>query len=210
MRQLENWLASEMDDGMLLSELDGFLTGLILSPDLIPQSKWLDPIWRGAPPALIRAEDLQQFLDLLVQHHNTIIDNLNRPGTYSPILDTDARTGEMLWELWLEGFAQAMRLAPAGWSRIRTSDDAGAKAALAGIAELAKAANHQSAEKLSNSQPEDEAVSSLLPIWIQLLHDWRLENDKYRPPSAKTGKVGRNDACPCGSGRKYKKCCGLN
>lgn len=23
-------------------------------------------------------------------------------------------------------------------------------------------------------------------------------------------KVGRNDACPCGSGKKYKKCCGLN
>ena len=22
-------------------------------------------------------------------------------------------------------------------------------------------------------------------------------------------KVGRNDACPCGSGRKYKKCCEL-
>jgi uncharacterized protein YecA (UPF0149 family) len=22
------------------------------------------------------------------------------------------------------------------------------------------------------------------------------------------GKVGRNDQCPCGSGRKYKKCCG--
>jgi uncharacterized protein YecA (UPF0149 family) len=23
-----------------------------------------------------------------------------------------------------------------------------------------------------------------------------------------TSKVGRNDPCPCGSGRKYKKCCG--
>ena len=23
-------------------------------------------------------------------------------------------------------------------------------------------------------------------------------------------KVGRNDACPCGSGKKYKKCCGRN
>ena len=22
-------------------------------------------------------------------------------------------------------------------------------------------------------------------------------------------KVGRNDPCPCGSGRKYKKCCGV-
>jgi SWIM/SEC-C metal-binding protein len=23
-------------------------------------------------------------------------------------------------------------------------------------------------------------------------------------------KIGRNDPCPCGSGRKYKKCCGAN
>ncbi|NBC14099.1 MAG: hypothetical protein GVY09_12290, partial [Gammaproteobacteria bacterium] len=23
-----------------------------------------------------------------------------------------------------------------------------------------------------------------------------------------TAKVGRNDPCPCGSGKKYKKCCG--
>jgi uncharacterized protein YecA (UPF0149 family) len=22
-------------------------------------------------------------------------------------------------------------------------------------------------------------------------------------------KIGRNDPCPCGSGRKYKKCCGV-
>lgn len=25
-----------------------------------------------------------------------------------------------------------------------------------------------------------------------------------------TEKVGRNDLCPCGSGKKYKKCCGKN
>ena len=25
-----------------------------------------------------------------------------------------------------------------------------------------------------------------------------------------TVKVGRNDPCPCGSGKKYKKCCGVN
>ncbi|WP_174800289.1 SEC-C metal-binding domain-containing protein, partial [Methylosinus sporium] len=28
--------------------------------------------------------------------------------------------------------------------------------------------------------------------------------------STSFGKVGRNDPCPCGSGKKYKKCCGLN
>ncbi len=26
----------------------------------------------------------------------------------------------------------------------------------------------------------------------------------------KSEKIGRNDPCPCGSGRKYKKCCGAN
>jgi preprotein translocase subunit SecA len=29
-------------------------------------------------------------------------------------------------------------------------------------------------------------------------------------PRHVTNKVGRNDPCPCGSGKKYKKCCGLN
>jgi preprotein translocase subunit SecA len=29
-----------------------------------------------------------------------------------------------------------------------------------------------------------------------------------RPEAARSGqKVGRNDPCPCGSGKKYKKCC---
>ncbi len=31
-----------------------------------------------------------------------------------------------------------------------------------------------------------------------------------KSPVVKKEKVGRNDPCPCGSGKKYKKCCGLN
>ncbi len=35
------------------------------------------------------------------------------------------------------------------------------------------------------------------------------EGGGSRPPVVrKDGKVGRNDPCPCGSGKKYKKCCG--
>ena len=34
-------------------------------------------------------------------------------------------------------------------------------------------------------------------------------SDKKRPIK-KGEKVGRNDPCPCGSGKKYKKCCGAN
>ena len=28
------------------------------------------------------------------------------------------------------------------------------------------------------------------------------------PSAKKSDKVGRNDQCPCGSGKKFKKCCG--
>ena len=33
---------------------------------------------------------------------------------------------------------------------------------------------------------------------------------KAQPKVNKAKKVGRNDPCPCGSGKKYKNCCGRN
>ncbi|MDK2792842.1 MAG: preprotein translocase subunit SecA [Deferribacteres bacterium] len=36
------------------------------------------------------------------------------------------------------------------------------------------------------------------------------ESDRKSPVRRDTPKVGRNDPCPCGSGKKYKKCCGVN
>ena len=40
---------------------------------------------------------------------------------------------------------------------------------------------------------------------------WYYVDGEYvgtKPYVRETPKVGRNDPCPCGSGRKYKKCCG--
>ena len=38
---------------------------------------------------------------------------------------------------------------------------------------------------------------------------WRYTGGTKSPAVRRTGtKVGRNDPCPCGSGKKYKKCCG--
>ena len=34
------------------------------------------------------------------------------------------------------------------------------------------------------------------------------EQDKEKPVTRQGDKVGRNDPCPCGSGKKHKKCCG--
>ena len=35
-----------------------------------------------------------------------------------------------------------------------------------------------------------------------------IEDNENKPQFDTTKKIGRNDPCPCGSGKKYKKCCG--
>ena len=53
-----------------------------------------------------------------------------------------------------------------------------------------------------------------LPMWDEILtQEKRKELYKAQKASGtivKGHKVGRNDPCPCGSGLKYKKCCGKN
>jgi preprotein translocase subunit SecA len=35
------------------------------------------------------------------------------------------------------------------------------------------------------------------------------KNKKKQIDPKNLNKIGRNDICPCGSGKKYKKCCGV-
>lgn len=37
---------------------------------------------------------------------------------------------------------------------------------------------------------------------------WLYTDGDQRPPSFSPWKPGRNESCPCGSGRKFKRCCG--
>ncbi len=53
-----------------------------------------------------------------------------------------------------------------------------------------------------------------LPMWDQILTEEK-RKELYKTQKAsgtivKGSKIGRNDPCPCGSGKKYKKCCGKN
>lgn len=53
-----------------------------------------------------------------------------------------------------------------------------------------------------------------LPQWNELLTEERrkelYKEQKSSTTIVKGKKVGRNDPCPCGSGKKYKFCCGKN
>jgi yecA family protein len=49
---LDHFLMSDAapDNGMALSDLDGFLTGILVGPDLIMPSEWLPHVWGGEEP----------------------------------------------------------------------------------------------------------------------------------------------------------------
>ena len=53
-----------------------------------------------------------------------------------------------------------------------------------------------------------------LPAWNNLLSEERRKELYLKQKKSGTitrgKKIGRNDPCPCGSGKKYKKCCGAN
>ena len=63
------------------------------------------------------------------------------------------------------------------------------------------------------AEQEEEAVQSVLKREQIAKPTWTSSDPEGSKPKTvrKTvkQKVGRNDPCPCGSGKKYKKCCGL-
>lgn len=58
-------------------------------------------------------------------------------------------------------------------------------------------------ELTKTNKPKEERKSKPLN-YVTPTYD---ENNKQIPAKSES-KVGRNDPCPCGSGKKYKKCCG--
>ena len=62
--------------------------------------------------------------------------------------------------------------------------------------------NLDTVSKLFAIQPaRHEEVRPEAPIFF-------MNRGEAEPSEQKGRKIGRNDPCPCGSGRKYKKCCG--
>jgi len=60
---------------------------------------------------------------------------------------------------------------------------------------------HQLRQGILDMDLSDESLRALM---INALNDAaQIDKQQQKPP-----KIGRNDPCPCGSGKKYKKCCG--
>jgi uncharacterized protein len=192
-------------------QLDGYLTGLIVAPDLIPPSLWIDGLWGEDEPVFDTTEQLQTALGSVMAHYNAIIEHINKLGpNYRPMfIDEQGNADLDQAHVWVRGFWQAMALVPDAWSALaeeeRTQiliepfitfvdpDQIGAGPIPDNIDEIRR----DSADLIPRVLP---ALRKLVQIRAA------------RPQTHQTTprKTGRNQPCPCGSGKKYKRCCGLN
>lgn len=208
------------NDPMILAEFDGFCAGLITCPEMISPSIWLAKVWgTGGPPEFDSAEELQAALDLIMAHYNRVAGMLMIPGEYFPVLDEDQRNGDIIWEFWMMGFVAAMRLRPDAWDLIEDSKDRRAKKALDLAGKLSRISTGFAEGKGWKATKLSREAHDLIPDMVEDLNAFAkahtarpmpglpLAANLAAAPSA-APKPGRNDACNCGSGRKFKKCCG--
>ena len=212
--ELDQALADLGDHTMTLSQFDGLFAGLVVCPELIPPSEWLGMIWAvedGDEPVFEDTGQLQAITRLLMAHYNDVADTLRRrPGRYAPIFDFYEPTDETFWEFWIEGFEMAMSLRPEAWLPL-AEEPGDAGEALAMLVTLAGLASRDPEYQLPDALGEDaakefmETAPEVVPACVLILAARR-----YGAVPKPGGKVGRNDPCPCESGKKYKKCCGAH
>ncbi|MBE2993959.1 UPF0149 family protein [Sphingomonas sp. CFBP 13603] len=213
-RRLDGALADlPLDEPMLLTELDGFLTGIVVGPDRIPPSEWLQGIWGiddGETAPFEDPADVQWFVDAVTARCTEIVRDLGR-GKPQPIFDVDERNGEVLWELWVDGFSEAMALRPDSWAILAAGADHDAADALARLSSLIAIAQDESPlDSIEINVVNDRALAdlndSIVRLYAARIRAGELGSMTPLPPTAT--KIGRNDPCRCGSGIKSKRCCG--
>jgi uncharacterized protein len=224
------------DATMDLEQLDGFLAGLICAPRVVLPSAYVPAIFGDAEVVWPDKETARRFYILLMRRHNQIaqalnapIERLDDPRAYMPFLiewDQNSgaaqqmvETGEIprvpvYGELWARGFLHAVHLTQEDRDAIPEDDEQGAQLVDDALAAILALVPDDDAEDSAEESPEDRdaLVAEALIAAYDLREYWRdvqFERERIKEPIRREQpKVGRNDPCPCGSGKKFKLCHG--
>lgn len=117
---LDDYLMSDTspDDCMLLSDLDGFLTGIVVGPEPIPESEWMPVIWAGEEPEFDSEQQAQAILSTIVGRYNEITSNLESdPDGFEPLF-YEGPDGTLIITDWAGGFLDAVKLRWKAWESL--------------------------------------------------------------------------------------------
>lgn len=125
LKALDDYLMSDRSpaDCMDMSQLDGFLAGIVIGPELITPSEFLPVVWGGAQPLFADADEANTILGSILGRYNEIAATLDDvPATYSPVFWQD-RAGNCIVDDWSVGFMQAVALRSDAWEPVLLDDE---------------------------------------------------------------------------------------
>jgi uncharacterized protein len=204
----------------------GFLFGIAHGPELIPPSEWTPIIFGDQDANFETREEAEVILEALLALYN----DCNRQGTEGSASlppgceirerPLDNLAADAALSQWAQGFISGHTYLDELWHECTPSPlDEGLGALLVILSFFAS-------EKLANSFFEkgegeeslEDFAETVLASFPEAMTQYaflgraifkaRLELYGPRPRSSPHPEVRRNDPCPCGSGKKFKKCCG--
>jgi uncharacterized protein len=207
-------------DAMSLEQLDGFLAAIICCPSEVPKAEYLRELWGDGminEAAFAAQPMLQKFLSLVARHKDSIAHTLESGDVFAPLLLAN-EDGVYLGNDWANGFMRVMNLRHADWVALLEDEDHGGSL----VPILALAHEHDPDPEM---RPYKEPISAerreklLIGVAAGVMNIYKYFRTHYKPAKASFSsdvatyrrfmpKTGRNEPCPCGSGKKYKHCCG--
>ena len=109
---------------MTLSELDGYVVGVLACPDMIPPSEWMSHVWGETGEANFPDQKTAEAtVGAVMAHYNSVAEAMTRSPWIEPIYEVDPNSDEVMWEPWIDGFTRAMGLRPDAWDRLLAQAD---------------------------------------------------------------------------------------
>ena len=213
--ELDQFLLSDRcaDDGMTMDSLHGFLTALAIGPEEVLMPEWLPKVWGSAGkdgPEFKTPKEAERITMLIARFMNEIAITFEvAPKEFEPLFCEHEYEGRTLLdgEAWAWGFWEGMNLRADAWEPIWESN----------LADMVKPVYLLGAEEVEEEEMalvDDPVKRHKLAVEMEAaiphIHKFWQPHRKSAVQQVKHDgpKTGRNDPCPCGSGKKFKKCCG--
>jgi len=197
------------DDALPLDMAQGLLAAVASGPQPVPQEVWLAAIVGEDREFADDAEE-REITTLLERFAADTAQQLNGGEGFDFILYGED-DGEELGD-WAEGYLLGVDLAEPRWDELADEEDYDnilfPFLALTGDAkQMALEASEEWMDEAEEAKMLAEIRTNIASHLLDVRQFWF---DKSVPPTVRREgpKIGRNDPCPCGSGKKYKNCHG--
>ena len=205
------------EEGYDIEQLDGFFAALAIGPQLVPPSRYLPVIQGEGEKSFDSPEKMQDFIVLLTRHANAVARDLlntkKKTTAYVPVVfpdevyETPADAEKFLGLKWALGFIEGMQMYEETWDAAAVDSPALEQLEMLITGLMMSEEAGQPPLTLDERLDVFAEIPQALKLAAQAFADERREAMKAKTVVHEE-KVGRNEPCPCGSGKKYKQCCG--